>query len=230
MTISAKLRSSFRSALSIRGLWYGVGDRSILDIPTLDIQEGEFVSIFGPNGGGKTTLFNLILGFLRPRQGAIRILGLDILEARKFIGYMPQHFRPDPLFPISVDEVVTLGNPEGRKALDRVGMTAFAKASFGSLSGGEAARVLLARALAGQPRLILLDEPVANIDPLARERLYQLLASLKGEITIVMITHDLEGAMRLSDRFFCVQNHISEYPRTALCSHFQQGLYHQVWK
>lgn len=219
-----------KSALSIRELSYSIGDRSILHIGNLDIEEGEFVSIFGPNGGGKTTLFHLILGFLRSRKGVIQILGKDILEVRRRIGYMPQHFRPDPLFPISVQEVVCLGNAKGREALERVGMESFSEAAFGSLSAGETARVLLARALAGEPSLLLLDEPAANLDPLSRERLYELLAAVKGEMTILMITHDLEEAQRLSDRLFCVQHQVVEYPKTALCSHFQQGLYHQVWK
>lgn len=181
---------------------------------------GEFVSLFGPNGGGKTTLLNLIMGFLPKDRGTI---SLD----RKAIGYLPQNFRPDPLFPISVYEVVSLGNQNALEALKLVGMEKFAKKSFGSLSGGEAQRVLLARAVAGNPSLLLLDEPIASVDPAAKQTIYDLLRSLKGKLTIVMVTHDLDGAMALSDRLYCINKTIEEHPKEALCHHFAQGLYHK---
>lgn len=152
------------------------------------------------------------------------------------MGWVPQHFRPDPFFPICVLDVVCLGLMHAsrserlklaKEALGRVGMEKFAHVSFSSLSGGEAQRVLLARALASHPSILFLDEPTANLDPAAQQTIYQLLSTLKGKTTIIMVTHDLKGALALGERLFCVQGTVEEHPRDALCHHFTQGLYHQ---
>jgi zinc transport system ATP-binding protein len=227
LIISEKSPKSSEEVLSISNLFYRLEGREILKDVNLALSHGEFVTFFGPNGGGKTTLLNLIMGFLQPSSGQIQLCGLPIHKTKGLIGYMPQNFRPDPLFPINVQDVVGLANKkESLYWLERVGMTDYAQASFGSLSGGEAGKVLLARSLAAKPKLLLLDEPVANIDPAARKTIYELLDSFKKETTIIMVTHDLEGALMLSDRFFCVHQTVEEYPKQSLCHHFMQGLYH----
>lgn len=233
LTISATSQNSFSTVLRVKGVRYTILDQAILDDVSFTILPGEFVSLFGPNGGGKTTLLNLLMGFLTPDRGTIELFGCAPIDARPFMGWVPQHFRPDPLFPICVCDVVRLGLMKvkhsadvAHAALKQVGMEAFASAPFGSLSGGQAQRVLLARALAPHPRLLFLDEPTAGLDPAAQETIYGLLGELKGTTTIVMVTHDLQGALALSDRLLCVQCSVNEYPKERLCHHFLQGLYH----
>lgn len=227
MTISDNLPPSSNSLLTLDRVTYQIQGQTILKDASLAIEPGEFISFFGPNGGGKTTLLNLIMGFLSPSSGEIRLLGKPPQKTRTAIGYLPQNFRPDPLFPICVYDVVSLGNPNAKEALLQVGMSKFSGASFGSLSGGEASRVLLARALAGNPKILLLDEPIASIDPANKEIIYNLLRSLRGKITILMVTHDLDGALALSDRLYCVNKTIEEHSKASLCHHFAQGLYHE---
>lgn len=228
MTISENSQpSSKKRALFIEKLSYCIGNNPILKDVSLHVNEGELVSLFGPNGGGKTSLLNLIMGFLKPTSGKIQLLGKSPKRARCDIGYVPQNFRPDPLFPISVKEVVGLGNRDPLEALAKVDMLKFANAPFNSLSGGQAARVLLARALAGNPKLLLLDEAVANVDPDATAAIYQMLVELKGSMTIIMVTHDLNGALAISDRLYSIHQMAEEHPKESLCHHYAQGLYHE---
>lgn len=194
--------------------------RLILKDVNLHVSKGELVAIFGPNGGGKTTLLSLLLGFLKPLRGKI------VMEGS--IAYVPQNFSFDPLFPISVYDVVALANKANAiDALEKVGMKKQTHAPFAALSGGQRQRVLLARALAMQSKILLLDEPVANLDPEAQEQIYSLLNGLKGEITILMITHDLAGAEQLADTLYCMQQNLKVIKKDELCHHFSQGLYHK---
>ncbi len=205
--------------ISVKELDFAYDGRFVLKDISFEVCKGEFVAIFGPNGGGKTTLLSLLLGFYKPFRGSITIKGS--------LGYVPQNFSFDPLFPISVYEVVSLANKENaRSALKQVGMEKQIHHPFAALSGGQRQRVLLARALAMRPDVLLLDEPVANVDSEARAEIYRLLGTLKGEVTIVMVTHDLQGALELADHLFCVQETMSEIPHSQLCHHFAKGLYH----
>jgi len=233
LTISENLQPSSNPILEVQGLSYSASGELILDQVSLVIQESECVALFGPNGGGKTTLLNLFMGFLKPDRGTIKLWGHSLDKARSKIGWVPQHFRPDPFFPISVLEVVCLGLMHykdrcrlAKEALSLVKMEKFAHAPFSSLSGGEAQRVLLARALAAHPSLLFLDEPTASLDPATQEAIYRLLEDLKKTTTLVMVTHDLKGAYMLADRFFLVERRVEEYAKQSLCHHFSQGLYH----
>ncbi|MFN0065488.1 MAG: metal ABC transporter ATP-binding protein, partial [Chlamydiales bacterium] len=198
----------------------------------------ELIGIFGPNGGGKTTLLNLLLGFLKPTKGAIRIPA----EVQKSIGWVPQNFSADPLFPISALEVVLMGRLRfaprfGRykkqdreialACLKKVGMLRQQHVAFGSLSGGQKQRVLIARALASEPQLLLLDEATANLDPSSTAALFQLLHNLKKGMTILMVTHDLKLAVDQFDRLLCVEKGIIPMKSAQVCKHFGEGLYHQ---
>ncbi len=219
--------------IKAENLFFSYDDSTqILKDVSFTIKEGEFVSLFGPNGGGKTTLLHLIMGFHEPLRGKLLLNGVSPKKARPLIGWVPQSFHPDPLFPISVLEVVLIGNlkkctkQEALKALDRVGMKKFAPFPFTSLSGGQAQRVLMARALAGEPKILLLDEPTANVDPEAQKEIYAILKSLKGKVTIVMVTHDLPNSLELSDRFLCVQHEVTEMAPNQICHHYSHGLYH----
>ena len=227
-------------AIKSNHLFFQYEETPILENVSLTIQQGEFVGIFGPNGGGKTTLLKLILGFLKPRKGSLEILGKSPKAAREKMGYVPQISQLDKEFPITAFEVVLMGcldkslwrsyTSESKElaiqALTDVGMLDFQNHPFGTLSGGQAQRVLIARALASKPAILLLDEPTASVDASAEEAIYKLLVQLKGSITILMVTHDLQVMMQNVDRFLCVQRQVTEYTQSQVCHHFAQGLYH----
>lgn len=217
------------------------------NIPTLEnvhfeILEGEFVGIFGPNGGGKTTLLKLLMGLLSPHQGKIQLFGHSSpQELRHWIGYVPQALHFDRDFPISVLEIVLMGvlqklswwgtyPPEAKKqaleALEQVGLAHKAKAVFGTLSGGEAQRTLIARAIVGNPKLLLLDEPTASVDPQAQQSIYEQLTTLTKTMTILMVTHDLQTIIDKVEKLLCVNKQISCLTVKEVCEHFALGLYH----
>jgi zinc transport system ATP-binding protein len=227
--------------VDVKNLHFAYSALTVLEDVSFSVKQGEFVGIFGPNGGGKTTLLSLLLGFLKPTRGSIRIFGLSPEEARPRIGWVPQNFHFDRHFPISVEEVVLGGRLGfltwyGRfhrsdyqivyESLVKVKMEKFLKEPFASLSGGQAQRVLIARALASFPSLLLLDEPTASVDYAAQAEIYQLLTSLKGNITIMMVTHDLSSAVGHVDHLFCIQKNLIPMSREQVCEHFALGLYH----
>lgn len=229
------------NAIDVHNLSFAYSNQLVLDDISFSVVEGEFVGIFGPNGGGKTTLLAHLLGFLKPDRGNIRIFGNQPHLARSKMGWVPQNFYFDRHFPISVEEVVLGGrlshlNWYGRfsqadkclakEALEKTGMSDFLKVPFSTLSGGQAQRVLISRALVSLPKLLLLDEPTASVDYQAQAEIYRLLTSLKGEMTIVMVTHDLNSAVQRVDRLFCVQKNLIPMTPEKLCEHFVLGLYH----
>lgn len=201
------------------------------------VNPGESIGIIGPNGGGKTTLLKLILGFLKPTKGQIHLLG----ATQDAIAYVPQSMRFDREFPISVMEVVLSGllsklpwygkfrqkeRLMALEALDKVGLSHFHDRPFGQLSGGQAQRVLIARALVSDPKLLLLDEPTASVDAQAEAEIYSLLDKLKGQMTMIMVTHDLRAAINHVDRLFCVQRELFAMKPEEVCEHYAIGLYH----
>lgn len=228
-------------AVDIDNLDFRYADAPILENVSLRAKAGEFLAIFGPNGGGKTTLLKILLGFLKPQRGKVEIFGKTPIDARRMIGYVPQILRFDRQFPISVLEIVLMGClselkwwgifPSGGKkrayeALALVGMENHADQAFGTLSGGQVQRVLLARALMGKPKLLLLDEPIASVDQAAEEEIYRILLRLKGETTILMVTHDLQSILQKCDRLLCVQRRATIMEPAQVCEHFSLGLYH----
>jgi zinc transport system ATP-binding protein len=224
--------------IKAENLFFQYDESPILENVSFEIQEGEFVGIFGPNGGGKTTLLKLIMGFLKPQRGRLE----NAVSGK--IGYVPQISHLDRQFPITVLDVVMMGcldaspwhayTPNAREkalaALENVGMVDYQSHAFGSLSGGQAQRTLIARALVSQPALLLLDEPTASVDIEAEESIYKLLSSLQGTMTILMVTHDLQVMMQRVDRFLCINRQVTPYTPSEVCDHFAQGLYHPPLK
>lgn len=178
----------------------------------LEVREGDFVVIVGPNGAGKTTLLETINGLLPHSEGVVRVFGKDIKkcgdEIRKRIGYVIQNIDVDPLEPFPSKDVVMMGRvgkigllrfPSKSdwmvvsKALDLLGIKKYEQRSIGKLSGGEIQKVLIARALAQEPDLLLLDEPLSNLDFSSRNKICNLLERLNIEnsMTILMVSHDL---------------------------------------
>ena len=208
--------------LELRDVQFGYGSVPVLQGVNLTISSREPLSIVGPNGGGKTTLLRLILGLLRPQKGIIRVLGEPPPRARRRIGYMPQHLQYDAQFPISVLEVVLTGRlgarpgffynsrdrEIARRVLAEVDLKGVEDRRFSALSGGQRQRVLIARALACEPELLLLDEPTANVDAAIEERLLRTLQELHERMAIIIVSHDLGFVSQLVKEVICVNKRV----------------------
>ena len=213
--------------IQLEDVIFAYDDLPILQDVNLKIETGEYIGIIGPNGGGKTTLLKLILGFLKPQHGTVSVDDVKL-------AYVPQQRRYDRQFPISVEELVSQGllnsshwKTPVSEALQLVGLTDFAKQPFRALSGGQLQRALIARALVSNPSTLLLDEPTTNLDPEAQEDIHTLLRSLKTKMTILMVSHDLNTIINEVDRILCVQGTVSSTLPHDLCKHFIMGLYHK---
>lgn len=226
--------------IELSHLSFAYQDYPVLLNASCSVYNGEFVGVIGPNGGGKTTLLKLILGFLKPTAGTIEVFG-KIPQTSSRIAYVPQAVRFDKQFPISVLDVVLLGrlshlpwygfyqSADKQAAMDAlalVGLEKFHNRAFGTLSGGQAQRTLIARALASSPELLLLDEPTASVDTQAQADIYSLLKKLHGKMTILMVTHDLNVAIEYVQKVICVQQSVMTLKPQEVCEHFALGLYH----
>ncbi len=210
-------------AVSFEDVWFSYGTRPVLESVTFQVERGTFLGVLGPNGGGKTTLLKLVLGLLKPDRGRVRVLGLPPREARGRVGYVPQYTRFDADFPILVRDAVLVarlgrGRPwgpastEDREAADRalaqVALAGFADRPIGELSGGELQRVLVARALAVEPEILLLDEPTSSVDPRVGRTLYELLEQLGPGMTRILVSHDVGVLNRHVDSVACVNRSV----------------------
>lgn len=180
------------------------GSDSVLHNISFTIDQGEFVGLLGPNGAGKTSLLRVILGLNKPTQGHVH------WPNSPTIGYVPQRgsLRDSPV-PMSVLDVVNLGSGGhsrlSRQALTKVDMVAEAGKRFSQLSGGQQQRVLIAKALAADPSILILDEPTVGIDDASQTAFYQLLRKLQSQgMTILMVSHDVDVVLDLVTRVICV--------------------------
>lgn len=186
------------------------GEPAVTDV-TLAVHAGDYMGIIGPNGGGKTTLLKLMLKLLEPQQGAITMFGqpMDDFKDWSRVGYVPQKVTNlEARLPMSVEEVVLLGRVQKRglfkrlnandkakahAALAKVGLHNYARRQINELSGGQQQRVFIAKALASEPEVLLLDEPTVGIDARSQAEFYELLDQLnRGGITMVMVSHDID--------------------------------------
>lgn len=208
---------------------------------SLKVGRGDFLGIIGPNGGGKSTLLKVLLGLIRPDSGEVRILGKKPEKAREHMGYVPQHsaYRLD--FPVNVMEVVLMGRlghhhllkkysradtEAAKNALRKVRMLEFTGRQISELSGGQRQRVFIARALASEPELLLLDEPVAGIDAMMQKEFYEILAGLKSKITIIMVSHDLSAVSTYVDKIACLNQALYFHDSKELSESDMQNVYH----
>lgn len=229
------------NVIEVEGLSFRFDDGPlVLERVDLRVQEGDFASIIGPNGGGKTTLVKLIIGLLSPTSGRVRVFGLSPQRGRKRIGYMPQHATMDPRFPVRTIDVVMMGRlgrgllfggygSEDRSAADaalaRVGLAAVGSQPFSDLSGGQRQRVLLARALVTEPELLLLDEPAANLDTKVEQDFFELLKELNRNLTIVLVSHDLGFVSGFVRTVICVHRRVDVHPTSELDGRMVSEIY-----
>jgi zinc transport system ATP-binding protein len=213
------------AAIEIHGLNFSYGGPRVLQDLELVVPEGEFLGVVGPNAGGKSTLLKLVLGLLTPRTGRVRVLGRTPEAARNQVGYVPQYpqFRRD--FPITVEQVVLTGRlghgrwfggwsrtdrEAARRAMREAEVHELAGRRIETLSGGQLQRVLVSRALAGAPRILILDEPTANIDMRVESDIFDLLKVLNARMTIVVVSHDVAFISKYVHRVACLN-------RTLIC-------------
>lgn len=203
-------------AIEVRNLSVAYDTRPVLLGITVDVQPGEVVGVVGPNGAGKSTFFRSLLGLVPPGAGSIRLLGGDARVQRRWVAYLPQREAIDWEFPLVVKDVVMMGRyphlgwgrppgpGDGRvvaACLDALGIADLRDRHIGELSGGQQQRTLLARALAQEARILLLDEPFMGVDATTEQTILALLQRLRAEGKAVLIVdHDLARAGETYDR------------------------------
>ena len=209
------------TALSVSGLSFAYRDSLVLREVTLDLPQGVVLGVIGPNGAGKSTLLKAVVGLLKPAKGTVACFGQPLQKVRRRVGYMRQASSVDWDFPTTVSDVVLMGTYGGlgwfrrpgtkerdvaAAALKRVGIPHLAHRPISQLSGGERQRTFLARLLAQQPDLLLLDEPFAGVDAASQEAITSVLHELRDEgRTVVIVHHDLATVPTLCD-WTCLLN------------------------
>ena len=217
-------RTTRTDLLRLDGIGVSLGGRQVLSDVSFTIRKGEFTGLIGPNGAGKTTLLRVILGLQEPSSGRVLIDGGPRQKSNKnSIGYVPQKLVIDPDMPMRARDVVSLGLDGHRlgfgfpsrrrrdlvnKTLCDVGAEKYADARVGELSGGEQQRVLIAHALISQPKLLLLDEPLANLDLKSEQEIVAVLGELAREhgISVLLSAHDMNPLLGVMDRIVYVAN------------------------
>ncbi len=212
----------------------------VLEEITLSVPAGDFLGMVGPNGSGKTTLLKIFLGLLRPTKGKVRIFGRAPERVRHFVGYVPQQAALDNSFPVSVMDVVLMGRLHrapllggyarqdkqvAREVMADVKVDDLAGRRFGTLSGGQQQRVLIARALAGRPRLLLLDEPTASVDGRVEQDVYELLKKLNEKATIVLVSHDVGFISTYVRHVACVNRRLTCNPTEKITGEVIEACY-----
>lgn len=228
------------AVIEVTGATAGFGGPPVIEGVDFRVEAGEFVGLVGPNGGGKTTLLRVILGLMPVSAGRVRVFGQPPLRGRRRVGYVPQYPGFSREFPVSVRQLVLtgrLGATRGwlryrredhaiaERALDEVEIGGLAGRPIVALSGGELQRALIARALATDPGILLLDEPTASIDPKVEHDFFELLRALNRRVTIVVVTHDIGFVSRYVGRVACLNRTLVHHGTEALTPALVEQLY-----
>ena len=233
--------------IEVTNLRYTVNGATVLEDITFQVNSGEYLGIIGPNGGGKTTLLKLMLGLIKPNHGTIKIMGHNIhtLKNRSLIGYVPQRAaQVEFSFPATVTEVVQSGRTARLgvlknlaaadhqaidKAMEIADVSKIKSKLIQNLSGGERQRVFIARALAGEPKVIFLDEPTSGVDVSSQDKFYKFLASLNKDLglTVVFVSHDLDAVANEVSSVLCLNKRLVCHgpPRDYIKEEFLKKLY-----
>ncbi len=219
----------------------GQGGHRVLEDISLTINEHEFHAIIGPNGGGKTTLLKVILGLIRPDSGTVRVMGGTPHEMRAHLGYVPQFRTFDFQFPISVQDMVASGRlghlrnafqrfsredmDAAAEAIETMQITHLKDRPIHDISGGERQRAIIARALAGKPSILLLDEPTVYVDSPTAVRFYDILSQLRETMTIILVTHDISALSPDVTNISCVNRHLFTHHDNQITEDMIAGAY-----
>lgn len=228
------------SAIDIRQVWFSYGGLTVLQDISLQVPDHEFLGVVGPNAGGKSTLLKIMLGLLEPSSGEIRVFGKPPRRSRKQVGYVPQHPTFPKDFPINVEQTVLMGRlgvtkpfagyreadaDAARRAMQETEIGHLAQRRLSTLSGGQLQRVLVARALVGEPELLLLDEPTSNIDTRLESEIFDLLKQLNERMTIVVVSHDIGFVSGYVERVACLNRTLVCHDTEAIDGQTIQELY-----
>lgn len=218
---------------------FSYNHQNILEDINFKVEEKDFVAVIGPNGGGKSTLLKIILGLIKPDEGVVKIFGGDPQKARNLMGYLPQHSLFDRDFPINVFDTVMMGRYSRLfknysrhdekivlQALRDVQMEKYIDRQISRLSGGQMQRVLIARALAREPKLLLMDEPMASIDPEMQSSFYKLISNLKSKFAMVLVSHDVGAVSTHVDKIACLNQKLYYHGPAEEASDGLEKLYH----
>lgn len=242
---AASVVETTRPVAAVQGVSFGYPPfglaSPVLDDVTLEVEPLDFLGVIGPNGGGKTTLLKVLLGFITPQSGTVQVFGRRPTEVRQRIGYVPQHSSVDASVPANVLDIVLMGRlarsrwgiAYGRRDIDqaldalaRTGVADLARRRFGELSGGQRQRVLIARALAGDAELLLLDEPTAGVDAHAGQGLTDLLHELNDRLPIVIVSHDISFVSTHLKRVACLNRKATCHRATDITHDVIERMYH----
>ncbi|MBA4368529.1 MAG: ABC transporter [Desulfobacterium sp.] len=226
--------------VEIKNISFAYNGQPVLQDVNLDIRQGDFIAMIGPNGGGKTTLLKLILGLLKPNRGTIRVMNEATQKASHHIGYVPQNVNINQNFPITAMDVVMMGKLDPRRrwkrptasdhqdamaVIDRMEMAPFANRKIAELSGGQRQRIFIARALVTQPQLLLLDEPTASIDTKGQTDFYKLLRELNKDITILVVSHDLLVVSTYAKSMACMNRRLHYHNQNEITGDMLKSMY-----
>jgi zinc transport system ATP-binding protein len=219
-----------KTIIEVADVSFSYENEEVLSGISLDVHEGDYLGLVGPNGAGKTTLLKIMLGLLRPTKGTVKIFGTELQKFKRWsdVGYVPQKATSfDQNFPATAGEAVLMGRygKKGlfrhmteedeaavQKAMEEVGMRDFKDRLVGDLSGGQQQRIFIARALAGEPKIIFLDEPTSGVDTKTQNEFYALMKKLNQELglTLVLVSHDIE---KITEEVM----HVACVDRTLVC-------------
>lgn len=207
--------------ISLRDICKRWDDKTALEDINFDVRRGDFIAITGPNGGGKTTLLRIVLRLLKPTRGTVTYYRNGEAVKDLQIGYLPQKNMIDSRFPISVEEVIASGmiaeklpkEEISRRVAETVrlmGLESHASQSIGNLSGGQLQRALLGRAIIGQPRVLVLDEPLSYVDKRFEHYIYDLVAELASSTTILLVSHEMSTIAGMANRHLIIDHRLTE--------------------
>ena len=209
--------------VKVKNLQFNFAENSILRDINFAVEPGEFLGVIGPNGGGKSTLLNLLAGFLRPSQG-------EVLIDRENLAYVPQQNLINDILPITVSEYLDFGKINAKskcftnsEALEMVQMQAYENHLFNELSGGQKQRILLAKAIVKKPQIILLDEPTTGLDSDGQDQLLSLLKVIRNELksAIVLVDHNIHLTLKYCDKILCLNRSLHWHDKKELFSNKQ---------
>lgn len=237
--MSKDIKSNY--AIEVENMTVHYGKIPAITNVNLRVKDGDFLGIIGPNGGGKSTLLKAILGLIPITSGNVNIYGKPITESRHLISYVPQFAVMDKRFPITLTEVVLTGSLKkglspfyqysreqktlAKELIEKVGLSALSKRRISELSGGEFQKMIIARALASEPKILLLDEPTASVDTSSREQIYELLEELNKSVTIVLVTHDLLAISSHVRTLACLNRELVHHAEPELTEDVLNSLY-----